>query len=65
MQNKPGSNENDTETADTRKRIRLGFNSSNDFHRQVLLGFMNEKATAGIDAGYDGLNNDFPNDVFS
>jgi hypothetical protein len=38
MQNKPGSNENDTETADTRKRIRLGFNSSNDFHRQVLLG---------------------------
>jgi hypothetical protein len=29
------SNENDTETADTRKRIRLG-NSSNDFHRQVF-----------------------------
>jgi hypothetical protein len=28
-------NENDTETADTRKRIRLGFNSPNDFHRQV------------------------------
>lgn len=59
------SNENDTETADTRKRIRLGFNSSNDFHRQVLLGFMNEKATAGIDAGYDGLNiDDFPNDMY-
>ncbi|SEB06890.1 Por secretion system C-terminal sorting domain-containing protein [Flavobacterium gillisiae] len=59
------SNENDTETADTSKRIRLGFNSHNDFHRQVLLGFMNEKATAGIDAGYDGLNiDDFPNDMY-
>jgi hypothetical protein len=35
MQTTWKSNENDTETADTRKRIRLGFNSSNDFHRQV------------------------------
>jgi hypothetical protein len=26
---------------------------------------MNEKATAGIDAGYDGLNiDDFPNDMY-
>jgi uncharacterized repeat protein (TIGR01451 family) len=59
------SNANDTETADTHKSIRLGFNSYNDFHRQVLMGFMNEKATAGIDAGYDGLNiDDFPNDMY-
>lgn len=59
------SNENDVEIEDNRKRIRLGFNSYNDFHRQILLGFMNEKATAGIDAGYDGLNiDDYPNDMY-
>ena len=59
------SNENDPEANDSYKKVRLGFNSYNDFHRQVLLGFMNEKASATIDAGYDGLNiDDFPNDMY-
>jgi hypothetical protein len=50
---------------DTFKRIRLGYNSNNMFHRQVLLGFMNEKATSEIDYGYDGYNmDDFPNDMY-
>jgi hypothetical protein len=49
---------------DTLKRIRLGFNSNNNYHRQVLLGFMNEKATNEIDYGYDAFNiDDHPNDM--
>lgn len=60
------NNDNDPlVTLDTYKKIRLGFNSNNGYHRQVLLGFMNEKATSGMDYGYDGLNmDDFPNDMF-
>ena len=46
-------------------KIRLGFNSANDFHRQLLLGFMDEKATSGIDAGYDATLFDIqPNDMY-
>ncbi len=59
------NNNNDSVINDTYKRIRLGFNSHNDYHRQVLLGFMNEKATSEMDNGYDGLNiDDFPNDMY-
>lgn len=50
---------------DTYKRIRLGYDTNNDYHRQVLLGFMDEKATSGIDYGYDAeIMDDFPNDMF-
>ncbi len=59
------NNDNDVVINDTYKKIRLGFNSYNDHHRQVLLGFMNEKATSEMDHGYDGLNiDDFPNDMY-
>ena len=58
-------NTNDVIEEDNYKRIRLGFNSHNDFHRQVLIGFMNEKATSKMDYGYDGLNfDDFSNDMY-
>ncbi|TRX27549.1 choice-of-anchor D domain-containing protein [Flavobacterium franklandianum] len=50
---------------DTLKRIRLGFNANNNYHRQLLLGFMNEKATNKMDYGYDGnILDDFPNDMY-
>jgi trimeric autotransporter adhesin len=50
---------------DTLKRIRLGFNANNNYHRQLLLGFMNEKATSKIDYGYDGyILDNFPNDMY-
>jgi hypothetical protein len=50
---------------DTLKRIRLGFNAKNDYHRQLLLGFMNEKATSKMDYGYDSyILDDFPNDMY-
>jgi hypothetical protein len=58
-------NANDPIAKDTLMKIRLGFNSSNNFHRQVLLGFMNEKATDGMDYGYDAINiDDHPNDMY-
>lgn len=59
------TNTNDPIQKDTLKRIRLGFNSTNNFHRQVLLAFMQEKATSAIDYGYDGyILDDFPNDMY-
>jgi len=58
-------NDNDPIVKDTYMKIRLGFNSNNGYHRQVLLGFMNEKATSEMDYGYDAINLDnFPNDMY-
>ena len=59
------SNSNDTAPKNAYKKVRLGFNSSNNYHRQVLLGFMNEKATSKMDYGYDGISlDDIPNDMY-
>ena len=46
-------------------KIRLGYRTKDDFKRQVLLGFANEKATEGIDAGYDAIHiDDQINDMY-
>ena len=37
-------------------KLRLGYNSADNFHRQVLLGFMNQHATVGYDNGYDAVS---------
>lgn len=37
-------------------KLRLGFNSTDNLHRQTLIGFMNEHATSGYDNGYDGIS---------
>ncbi|MES2240032.1 MAG: LamG-like jellyroll fold domain-containing protein [Bacteroidota bacterium] len=59
------SNDNDLVVDQKYKKIRLGFNSYNDYHRQILLGFMNEKASEAFDFGYDAYNMDnFPNDMY-
>jgi len=50
------NNSEDTYTTEQFMKFRLGYNSANNYHRQILLGFMNEHATAGIDPGYDALN---------
>lgn len=56
---------NNQEEPDTYKRIRLGFNSYNNYHRQILLGFMEQNATPGFDPGYDGIHfDDQPNDMY-
>ncbi|MFV8372500.1 choice-of-anchor D domain-containing protein [Flavobacterium sp. LB2P74] len=51
---------------DTHKKIRLGFNvTDKQFHRQVLLAFMDEKATSNMDDGYDAFNiDDSPSDMY-
>jgi len=46
-------------------KIRLGYNTNADYHRQILLGFMNKNASKELDYGYDGLNIDgFANDMY-
>ncbi|MEO6346989.1 MAG: LamG-like jellyroll fold domain-containing protein, partial [Aquaticitalea sp.] len=42
---------------DPRMKFRIGFNSTNTIHRQLLLT-VDENATEGIDWGYDALNID-------
>ena len=37
-------------------KLRLGYNSADNYHRQTLLGFMNQNATAGYDNGYDAIS---------
>lgn len=47
------NNAEDTYTESEFMKIKVGFNSAANYHRQILIGFMNEHATAGIDTGYD------------
>ena len=59
------NNKNDEVVEEKYKKIRLGFTSHNDYHRQILLGFINGKATDAMDFGYDAYNMDnYPNDMF-
>jgi hypothetical protein len=59
------NNAEDAYTETAFEKIRLGFNSNNNFHRELLMGFMNENATSGIDAGYDAVCMDnLPNDMY-
>ena len=46
-------------------KIRLGYKTKDDFKRQILLGFANEKATSDIDTGYDAIHIDYQtNDMY-
>lgn len=59
------NSDNDVVSEEKHKKIRLGFTSHDDYHRQILLGFIDGKATDAIDYGYDAYNMDnFPNDMF-
>lgn len=48
-------NTNDEAVNDGYARIRLGYTGANNYHRQLLMGFMNEKASHGYDQDYDGV----------
>lgn len=48
-------NQNDYYEEIVYEKIRLGYTTNTNFHRQILIGFMNEKATSGLDYGYDSL----------
>lgn len=57
-------NSEDVEETDERMKFRIGFNSVNTIHRQLLLT-IDENATPGIDWAYDGkLNDDQIDDMF-
>lgn len=59
------TNANDTFEVHEFAKIRLGFNSANNFHRQLLLGFMDENASDSFNPGYDGIHlDDQPNDMY-
>ena len=48
------TNRNDTYTENnTFAKIRLGYVAAENYHRQLLLGFMDDLATDGFDVGYD------------
>lgn len=58
-------NTEDTFADEQYMKIKLGFKSSNNYYRQVLIGFMNDKATSEIDPGYDAAHlDDKPNDMY-
>lgn len=48
------SNEAGDEVADPRMKVRIGLNSINEIHRQLLVT-VDENATSGIDWGYDAV----------
>ena len=52
------NNQEDEYAEDEYMKIRIGFNSYNNFHRQLLIGFMDELATEDIDLGYDAIHID-------
>lgn len=52
------NNSDHQEAVDNYKRVRLGMTSSDQFHREILIGFMEENATEAINPGYDAVNFD-------
>ncbi|RZJ33045.1 MAG: T9SS type A sorting domain-containing protein, partial [Flavobacterium sp.] len=59
------NNNEDQYVEDTYGRLRIGFDSSNQWHRQLLLGFMDDHATPAYDPGYDAIHfDDQPNDMY-
>ena len=60
-----GNNEEDPITNDQYVRVRLGMTSKDNYHRNILLGFMENLATPALDYGYDAVSIDNqPNDVY-
>ena len=49
-------NAEDTFETEQFTKLRLGYVSANNYHRQLLLGFMNQHATSGLDNGYDAIS---------
>jgi hypothetical protein len=59
------NNNDDITEPDTFARIRLGYTGSTNYHRQLLIGFMNENADDNFNLGYDAEIIDIqPNDIY-
>lgn len=50
------NNSEDSFSEEQFMKIKLGYISADNYHREILLGFMNEYATSGHDNGYDALS---------
>ena len=57
-ESKRPNNAEDFIAPDAFKRVRIGLTSTDNFRKQILLGFMENNATDGIDVGYDAINID-------
>lgn len=55
-------NSEDEIEGDTYMKLRLGFDSYDNHHRQILIGFMDDLATSGYDEGYDASSIEIQND---
>jgi len=59
------NNSEDSFTQEQFAKIRLGYNATDSNHRQILLGFMNQYATSGLDPKYDAEQIEIhPNDMY-
>ena len=59
------NNEDHQEAPDTFSKLRLSFMGADTASRQILLGFMNENASSGIDIGYDAeILDSQPSDMY-
>ncbi len=54
----PANNSEDVFEQDSYAKIRLGYDFTNGFHRQLLVGYMEEKANGNYNPGFDGINFD-------
>lgn len=64
-QNYVGNNEEDPVVTDQYARLRLGMTSKDNYHRNILLGFMEDLASHDYDYGYDAETIDNQNnDVY-
>jgi trimeric autotransporter adhesin len=58
-------NTEDDYVEDNFSKLRIGFESPTEYHRQILLGFMNQYATSAYDNGYDAIHIDIqPSDMY-
>ena len=61
----PNNNDDVIVSEQNFSKVRLGFDTFQGYHRQTLLGFMNENATSNIDNGYDAVHIDNqPSDMY-
>lgn len=52
-----GDNSDDSEVPEELfMKIRLGYDSANQYHRETLIGFMNQYGSSNYDNGYDGVS---------
>jgi hypothetical protein len=59
------NNTEDTVEESAYAKIRLGINTVDNYHREILIGFMEENATSDIDYGYDAVHIDEqPSDMY-